>query len=145
MLEFILEGIVVLKKSKQWICKFIVLFIFMTGMCFEEIKADSVLACAVISDVSMYIQTIDADDVEIEAGAAEMLVSPSSSIGRQIVHPMTAGKRTLRLSVAILYVTTLIWLLFNSNATSVILQIPERMCKTIVVNYIHNTDGKKRV
>ena len=140
-----MEGNGVLEKSKQWICKFIVLFIFITGMCFEEVKADSVFVCTLNPSIDSYIQSSDADDIEVEHSTVEVIATRSSSNGRQIVHPMTTGKKGLRLSVALLYVVVLDLLLSNSYATSFVLAIPERMCKTSVVNYIHNTDGKKRV
>ena len=140
----------VLEKSKQWICKFIVLFIFITGMCFEEIKADSVFVCAIVAeDIVNHKMYTEKDSMSIyldaETEVTETIVARSTVSTQQLIAPMTNGKRTLKLSVALIYVTAWMLLLSNSYAMAYIAQLPERVCKTIVVNYIHNTDGKKRV
>ena len=132
-------------NKKQWICKFIALFIFLTGMCFEEVKADSAFVCTIIPETVSYVQAADTIDSDMEVYAAEALVARNTSATHQIVCPMTSGKRDGKLSVVLLYVTALWLLLSDFYAATYIAQIPERVCKTVVVNYIHNTDGKKRV
>lgn len=42
-----------MQKNKQWICYFIALFIFMSGMCFENIKADSLALCMTKADAAL--------------------------------------------------------------------------------------------
>lgn len=153
MIIFIMEVIVVFVKSKQWICKFIVLFLFITGMCFEEVKADPVFVCSISTS-----QMKSMDDVQIASEAErisvytenepeeiEMIVSRSTTNTQQLVSSFGNGRRTLKLSVAIIYVTALGLLLSNSHTRFHIAQLLVCICKTIVVKYIHNTDGKKRV
>lgn len=138
------------EKSKRWICKFIVLFLFITGMCFDEVKADSVFVCTIITESAAKIQTFsEKESVSVyrdnDADATEMLVARSTSDTQQLIAPISTGKRTLKLFVALIYITALMLLLSNPYGMAYIAQMPERVCKTIVVNYIHNTDGKKRV
>ena len=141
------------EKSKQWICKFIILFIFITGMCFDEVKADSVFACTITASHTK--DAVNAESIqsgkkpavymEKEFEVTEMIVAKSTVNTQQLIASISNGKRTLKLSVAIVYVTALGLLLSNSYVMSYFSQLPERVCKTTVVNYIHNTDGKKRV
>lgn len=141
------------EKSKQWICKFIVLFLFITGMCSNEVRADSVFVCTIISDYAknaVSARSMQNDEkiaiyMEEELEVAELLVARSSTNTQQVIASISNGKKTLKLSVAIIYVAALGLLLSNSYAMSYITQLPECICKTIVVKYIHNTDGKKRI
>ena len=141
------------EKRKQWICKFIVLFLFITGMCFEDVKADSGFACTMLASQakdaanveSMQTEKEFAIYMEKELEVTEMIVAKSTTNTQQLIASISSGKRNLRLSVAIIYVTALGLLLSNSYVMSFVSQLPERVSKTIVVNYIHNTDGKKRI
>lgn len=140
-----------LKKNKQWICKLIVLFIFMTGMCFEEIKADPVFVCTIIADNKDAVpgEMVQADNAtsvyrESETERTEMLAARSTTNTQQILASVGSVRRTLKLSFALLYVTAVGLLLSNSNGMSYITWISECVSKTTVVNYIHNTDGKKK-
>lgn len=144
-----MEVIVVLEKSKQWICKFIVLFLCITGMCFENVEADPVFVCTMITEDAIAHQNVsDKDKVSVymekETDVTETIVARSATNTQQVIASLTNGKRTLKLSVAIIYVTALSLLLSNSYAMAYISWLPERVCKTIVVNYIHNMDGKKK-
>lgn len=153
MVNFIMEGIVVLEKSRRWICKFIVLFLFITGMCFEEVKADSIFLCTIIANQAqnkaevVAAQENDKIAVYRERGleVTEIIVARSTTSTQQLIATISSAKKSLKISVAIIYVTALGLLLSNSFIMAYVTQLPERVCKTIVVNYIHNTDGKKRI
>ena len=141
------------EKRKQWICKFIVLFLFITGMCFEEVKADSSFVCTILASQakdaanveSMQTEKEFAVYMEKELEVTEIIAARTTTNTQQIIASISNAKKSLKLSVAIIYVTALGLLLSNSFITSYVTQLLERVCKTIVVNYIHNTDGKKRV
>ena len=150
----IMEVIDVFEKRKQLICKFIVLFLFITGMCFEEVKADSIFVCTIVANQTMK----DKAEVESEQNkknvafyredeieVTEIIAARTTTNTQQIIASISNAKKSLKLSVAIIYVTALGLLLSNSFIMSYVTQLPERVSKTIVVNYIHNTDGKKRV
>ena len=141
-----------LEKRRQWICKFIVLFLFISGMCFEEVKADSIFVCTMIAakaqDKANVVAVQDRENVAVyrekELEVTEMIVARSTTNTQQLIATISSAKKSLKLSVAIIYVTALGLLLSNSFVMAYVTQLPERVCKTIVVNYIHNTDGKKR-
>lgn len=138
------------KKSRPWICKFIVLFLFITGMCFEEVKADSVFACTIISSQDKAKSEVAQAGKKVavyrekELEVTETIAARSTANTQQIIASISNAKKSLKLSIAIIYVTVLGLLLSNSYVMAYIAQLPERVCRTIVVNYIHNTDGKKR-
>ena len=141
-----------LVKSRQWICKLIVLFIFISGMCLEEIKADPVFVCtAVCSEISENESALTGQEqksisvyMEKETEVTEMIVARNTTNIQQIIASISNGKRTLKLSVALIYVTVLGLLLSISNRMSYEMWLPGCMNKTIVVKYIHSTDGKKK-
>ena len=153
MIIFIMEVIAVFKKRKQLICKFIVLFLFITGMCFEDVKADSVFAYTKIAECAKNAANTEATEngknvsvyMEKELEVTETIVARSTTNTQQMIASFSTGRKVLKLSIAIIYVTALNLLLSNSYAMAYTTQLPEPACKTIVVNYIHNTDGKKRV
>ena len=148
-----MEGIVVFEKSKQWICKFIVLFIFISGMCFEDVKADSAFVCTMITSQAKDAVNVESMQngekiavyMEKELEVTETIVARSTTNTQQVIASFSNGRKVLKLSIAIIYVTALSLLLSNSYARFYITQFSECVCKTIVVNYIHNTDGKKGV
>ena len=80
-----------------------------------------------------------------EIEVTEIIAARTTTNTQQIIASISNAKKSLKLSVAIIYVTALGLLLSNSFIMSYVTQLPERVSKTIVVNYIHNTDGKKRV
>ena len=142
-----------LEKSRRWICKFIVLFLFISGMCFEEVKADSIFLYTMIASQAQNKAEVVAaqeDDKlavyrEREFEVTEMIVARSTTNMQQLIASISSAKKSLKLSVAIIYVTAFGLLLSNSYVMAYVMQLPERVCKTIVVNYIHNKDGKKRI
>lgn len=152
MIIYNMEGIVVLAKNRQWICKLIVLFIFISGMCFEDIKADPVFVCpAVCTEKSRNESDLTGQEemplsvyMEKETEVTETIIARSTTNVQQIIASISNGKRTLKLSVALIYVTVLGLLLSISNRMSYEMWLPGCMNKTIVVKYIHSTDGKKK-
>lgn len=129
-------------KNKKWICNFIALFILLTGMCVDEVKADSVFLrqkAAEVSGIGMAVTVLSEVDVE----PTEILCTRNSVTGSQIVAQITSGKRTIKLSTAFLCMVVFSLLLSNFYQTERVTEFPKLYARTVVVNYIHNTDGKK--
>ena len=124
---------------------------FYNRMCFEEVKADPVFVCTIITDhaTGKQMPSSEQEPVSVyqerELEVTETIAVRDTTSAQQLIAPMTNGRRTLKLSVALVYITVIGLLLSNSYAMAYVTQLPERVCKSIVVNYIHNTDGKKRV
>lgn len=129
-------------KSKQWLCKLIVLVILLVGMCDEEVRADSVFAfpqtmSGMVQEVSKAVLT----DVELES--MELLCTRNTVTGSQIITQLTNGRRTIKLSMFFLCITINWLLLSNFYGVGHIAEFPQLRVRTAVIHYIHNTDGKK--
>ena len=130
-------------RNRQWICNFIALLILMTGMCIDEVKADSVFLCpqttAVIADLEMADAVISGVDIQ----PVQLLCTRNSITSSQIAVQITSIRRTIKLSMLLLCVVVFSLLLSNFYTVE---RIAEFLCsseRAAVIYYIHNTDGKK--
>lgn len=129
-------------KNKQWICNFIALVILLTGMCFDEVKADSILLCPQ-SAVITGLETVDAVLTDVDVEPTELLCTRDSITGSQIAAFITNGRRTIKLSMVFLCVAVFSLLLSNFYTVERIAAFPRLSMRNAVLKFIHNTDGKK--
>lgn len=129
-------------KNKQWICNLIALIILLTGMCMDEVKADSIFARPQTA-VLVNLETADAVLTGVDVEPTELLCTRNAITSSQIVAQITNGRRTIKLSMIFLCVAVFSLLLSNFYATERIPEFPRLSARTAVLNYIHNTDGKK--
>lgn len=129
-------------KNKKWICNFIALFILLTGMCFDEVKADSFFPCPEVAVLTSE-RTADAVLTDVDVEPTELLCTRNSITGSQIAAQITSGRRTIKLAMIFLCVAVFSLLLSNFYMTERVTELPRLCARTVVVNYIHNTDGKK--
>lgn len=129
-------------KNKQWICNLIALIILLTGMCTCEVKADPVFVCP---QTAVITGTEAADSVLTEVGVepTELLCTRNATTSSQIVAQITNSKRTIKLSMVFLCVSIFSFLYSNFYAVEGVVEYLQPGARTVVVNYIHNTDGKK--
>ena len=129
-------------KNKQWICNFIAVIILLTGMCVSEVKADPVFLCpqtAVITST----ETVDSVLTEVGVEPTEILCTRNSVTSSQIAAQITNGRRTIKLSMVFLCVAIFSFLHSNFYTAEREINYPKLSARTVVVNYIHNTEGKK--
>ncbi len=129
-------------QNKQWIFNFIALLILLTGMCVDEVRADSIFvypqsAVVISSDMKEEVLT----DVDVESTV--FICSRSAFSDNQIAMHITTARRTIKLSMVFLCVAAFSFLLSNFYAVERIVEFPRLSERTAVLNYIHNTDGKK--
>ncbi|MGN0480906.1 MAG: hypothetical protein ACI4EV_04985 [Lachnospiraceae bacterium] len=133
------------KRTNKLICVLITLLVFISGMCFENIKVDSVLERATVRTADAYILPVDAVMTDTTACTTEMLGIGSHTALTQL----SVGFATTRVGAR------LIQYLLGQNIFSLcegksytsfeaIRVISENQHK-LVVNYIHKSDGKKRI
>ena len=128
-------------KKKQWICNFIVLVLLLTGMCVDEVKADSVFLCPQTAVIIGTEATAVLSDVDVEV--TEILCARTTGTGSQIAAQITNSRRTVKLSIVFLCVAVFSLLLSNFYAVERIVEISCFSERTAVLSYIHNIDGKK--
>lgn len=133
-----------LEKEKRWICKFIVLSILISGMCFENVKADSIFVYTTDSSSDSYLCSSEDTILAQEVCTTEMLGVRTASSMQQLANRVTNNKRELRFLLVFMCVVAVLQLFSNFYTTVDILQFSKRQSKTVVLNYIHNMDGKKK-
>ena len=132
-----------MRRNKQWICYFIALFILLSGMCLETLNTDTVLF-SVQQKESTFIQIYNPHP-SFEARAEELSRTTYSSTIQRISNPTQQIRRNLRVVYELLYIVDAVSSSDEFYITENALSLMKRGCSSVVVNYIHNTDGKKRI
>lgn len=133
-----------MQKNKQWICYFIVLFILMSGMCFENLGANSLSLRATGDSVYTNLsgRTMSAMEARTEEIAGTNQAARIIGIQNQSVQQV---RRTLRLFCNYLLGIVSIAIAQKIYMAEESVFLKKADCHAAVLNYIHNTDGKKRI
>ena len=130
-------------KNKQWMYNLIALIILLTGMCVDEVKADSVFLCPKATAVVVGLETAEAVISDVDIEPTQLLCTRNSITSSQIAAQITSIRRTVKLSMIFLCVAVFSLLLANFYTVERIALFPRLSERTAVICYIHNTDGKK--
>ena len=135
-------------KNKKWICIFIAVVILIAGMWVDEVKADSVFLCPKSNNVvslnglsDVYNRHMVLSDVEIVP--AQILCTRNTINSRQMIARIINSKKVIKLSMFFLCVAIFALLLSHFYTAERVIEYPKLCMRTVVLNYIHNTDGKK--
>ena len=129
-------------KNKQWICNLIALVILLTGMCVDEVRADSIFSYPQTTQV-IGLGIIDEVLTDVDMEPTELLCTRNSITSSQVAAQITNIRRTVKLSMVFLCVAVFSLLLSNFYTAERVVEYPCLSVRTAVLNYIHNTDGKK--
>ncbi len=131
-----------MRKNKQWICIIVSLFIFLSGMCLETIHADAASFCvkkeSTFLDIYRPVASVEARVEEISRGNYTSTIQRATNQTIQI-------RRTLRVVYELLCKVDALGLSDKLYATEELFAIGIQEPGAVVTNYIHNTDGKKRI
>ncbi len=130
-----------MRRKKQWICNFIALFALILGVCAFETGADSVFVCQ--KTALSCKKSADALLFDTDTQNAESLCTSSVGIGNQIVAQITGGRKTIKPLPIFLGVATASLLLSKFYETERVAEFKELYSRAVVLDFIHNTDGKK--
>lgn len=132
-------------KKKAVLCGLLALCMFFSGICLEQMQADSFFGCAKKTAASA--NSIDlcwAEISEMTVCTAEML-GVRNAHASYIRHAAAGGavKRAARQLILCMCagITALLFFCFCTAAYEE--QFPELRGMAVVLNYIHKTDGKK--
>lgn len=131
-------------QKNRWLCVWIAFFVLIAGMYFDGFKIDSVFVCAPMPSASR-IAAMEFDLTDAKACTTEMLgirgTLESKHAAGCVVHPRRDNRS--------------IFLFFCPNITAQKqgkfytgvweTQLCAVSQKTLVTNYIHKSDGKKRI
>lgn len=130
-------------KNKQWICIVLSLFILLSGMCLESIHADAASFCVKKEETTFLngyrsVTPVEARVEEISRGNFSATIQRATNQSLQI-------RRTLRVVYELLCKVDTLGLSDKLYATEELLTIGLSESGAVVTNYIHKTDGKKRI
>lgn len=133
--------------TKQGIvmCFIMIIIIFLSGMRFENMEADSLFVCAPMEKQELWICSYDAMTDNEDICTAKMLRIGSNVYAKQTANRHMCQKKDYRLSFEFLWVD-----IYSPSLNKVYTNFEndsfiESYHGEIVLNYIHNSDGKKRV
>lgn len=131
-------------KGKPILCQILIMFLFFMGIYLESPKVEPYFACVADERPVSYIGLAESEICEIESCTVEMLGSRTTSVSQRIIE-RTSVKTNTKLSLAYLCEENALNAFSAFYTTADIVQSPDLYSKTVVLNYIHNQDGKKRL
>lgn len=135
-----------MRKTKRYaISLIIVLSMLISGMCFDNSKADSFLECTSLEMPAASISSCSADAADSAICTTEMLGIHNISYVRPVTNRNIGLRKDIRASFELLCAKAQSHLNSNFLMTAGIMQFPKLCFQAVVSNYIHNTDGKKRM
>lgn len=132
-----------MRKNKQWICIVLSLFILLSGMCLESIHADA--ASFFVKKEETTFLNIYRSVTPVEARVEEISRGNFSATIQRATNQSLQIRRTLRVVYELLCKVDTLGLSDKLYATEELLTIGLLEPGTVVTNYIHKTDGKKRI
>lgn len=138
-------GGVIVRNRKKTFCFFMAIFMLLAGIGFENAKISSFLEYNT-SDYSAEVidsgSAITAFDAMISVNTTNLR---AASQIRQISVRNAYSRRNLRLSYAQYFVEAYAKSYAGISKTVSKMALTEPYSQTVVLNYIHNTDGKKKI
>lgn len=132
-----------MRKNKQWICIVMSLFILLSGMCLESIHADAMSFCvkneeSTFLNIYSSVPSVDARVEEVSRGSYTTTIQRAIGKSFQI-------RRTLRVVYELLCKVDTAGLSDKFYTTEESFAVFWQEPGAVVTNYIHNSDGKKRI
>ena len=132
-----------MRKNKQWICIVLSLFILLSGMCLERIHTDAVVFCVQKKEATFLdiYQSVPSMEARVEEISREDYTATLQRATNQTVQI----RKTLRVVYELLCkvdTTGLSEKFYETEETSASIR---QELLSVVANYIHNSDGKKRI
>lgn len=132
-----------MRRNKQWVCYIIALFVLLSGMCLEKLNTDTVLF-SVQKKESTFIQIYNPHP-SFEARAEELSRTTYTSAIQRVSNSTQQIRRNLRIVYELLCKVDETGSSNDFYVTESTFAFAEQGCSSVVVHYIHNTDGKKRI
>ncbi len=134
-------------KNYRIISLLLVIFVALSGMCFEDTKADSYFAYVSMEDNSFNFISDETEISDTHPCTSEMLGVRNNAGIQRLASQYLNQKRQNRISYNFLFLDIFSLserikkFFISSEATQVYNQCQEEL----VANYIHKSDGKKRI
>lgn len=136
-------------QRKRIACYIVAIFVFLSGMCLVNTRAHSLLLFD--SNTSFSYQTgatlTGVNEVSIsntDAATTEVQnIRTESSTGQQVWRNLL-NRREMRLALALLFICAAVpQSVLKFLLTEGAMQLPKLQSNTVILTFIHNTDGEK--
>ena len=133
------------KKRNELLYVIIILLVFISGMFFEDFKVDSGFVYAATETTNSYMSSVNPVVTDTNACTTEMLGTHKSMGQGQLTTRCTYQRRNSKLSRDYLLLIIIFLYEGKSYANCEEIQFVSKITDNLVVNYIHKSDGKKRI
>lgn len=138
------------QKCRKLLCIILAIAIVFSGIYYEGIYFESIKINSTIFNTSEQasVPCIYSNNAKIISGevcTSEMLGISDRFYSRQLTESQISSRRESKLAVNTLWVDSSLQLLTNYFLDATGLQSPKSYSRAVLVTYIHNSDGKKRI
>ena len=132
-------------KKRKSICFILVILVFLSGMCFDEVKITSYILDATMNEANSYVMSDKITVMEAEVCTTEMLGVRNCVNIRQLARHNMNQKKESR--IVFVFLCSNIFAISRGKCpaefetTGFFKGVQEKN----VLNYIHKSDGKKRI
>ena len=123
----------------------IAFFMFFSGMCLENVQADSSLAYIVNNTAIAHNISQKTEIVKTEVYTTENLNIRNISYTSQFDNRNMSNRKVMKKVMKFLYIRKELQSISNFYTATDMIKLPELCSKMAVLRYIHNQDGKKKV
>lgn len=131
-------------RKKSIFCMIIAFFLFFSGMCLENVQADSSLAYIVNNTPIAHTISQETEIVKSEVYTTENLNIRNISYTSQLGNRNMSNRKVMKKSMECWHMRKELQSISNFYTTADVIQLPELCGKTVMLRYIHNQDGKKK-
>lgn len=132
-------------RKQKAMCILLAIVIVLSGMCFESSKADASFLYAPAEASDSTVRPVDATIREAQLCTTETLGIRDNADIQQFAGRVNSQKRETSDSLALLYFNILSSAAGKFYAGSEMMRSGQQYRNELVANYIHRSDGKKRV
>lgn len=133
------------QRRRKWICLLIIQLVLVLGIYCENDRADSASVCAPASTTGSYLTSADTMLHEEQACTAELLGMQGNIGPEQGILRYTDSNKDTGFHPDSLYLVNDFQYIGTSEAGSETVLPVSGHPDTLVTNYIHRSDGKKRI
>lgn len=132
-------------RVNRLICIIMAIFVLISGVCFDDVKMESLFECAHTEVLNSVINSVDIDIIDVEAGTSEFLGFQVDTVFKQLSVRLSNNRRYTKISLEFL-----IQNLFSLKESKAYVnferdELALNSQDEIITEYIHKTDGKKRI
>ena len=132
-------------KNCKSVCLILAIFVFLSGICFGNDITESMFFCVPIEETN---EGVDFTNTLFSNGNQSTDVVPDNRVSirtQQVNNQIMASKKSYKLSFVFLCADVFSMTSGKFFATSEMMQLSKLHQEEVIVHYIQNSDGKKRI